>query len=104
MKNVFRMFMALCLAIPLAGIALGQETTGNIKGTVKDPNGAAVQNANVSATNNQRTWTTTTDVQGEYHFQQLPVGIYVLSVSSTGFAEAKRENIPVELGRTLQVT
>jgi hypothetical protein len=82
---------------------MGQETTGNIKGTVRDANGAAIPNADVSATNPQRTWTTTTDQQGEYQFQQLPPGRYVVSVTAKGFSEAKREDVPVELGRTLQV-
>lgn len=103
MKSVLRLFMTLCLAIALGGIALGQETTGNIRGTVKDANGAAVPNATVTATNPQRSWTTPTDDQGTYEFQQLPPGVYVVSVSASGFSDAKRENIPVELGRTLQV-
>jgi hypothetical protein len=103
MKSVVRLFISLCLAIALGGIAVAQETTGNIRGTVKDPNGAAVANATVTATNAQRAWTTTTDGQGEYQFQQLPPGTYVVSVSASGFADAKREDIPVELGRTLQV-
>jgi len=103
MKSVFKFLMTLCLAIALGGIAIGQETTGNIRGVVKDANGAAVPNATVTATNAQRTWTTTTDDQGEYQFRQLPPSSYVVSVAASGFADAKREDIPVELGRTLQV-
>jgi hypothetical protein len=33
MKSVLRLFITLCLAITLGGIAMGQETTGNIRGT-----------------------------------------------------------------------
>jgi hypothetical protein len=103
MKGVLRVFIGLCLVLALGGIAMGQETTGNIRGSVQDANGAAIPNATVTATNPQRTWTTTTDHQGEYQFQQLPPANYVVSVSASGFSSAKRENIPVELGRTLQV-
>jgi hypothetical protein len=103
MKSVLRLFITLCLAMALGGIAMGQETTGNIRGSVKDANGAAVPSATVTATNTQRTWTTTTDDQGTYEFQQLPPGQYVVAVTASGFSEAKRESIPVELGRTLQV-
>jgi hypothetical protein len=89
----------LCLGVS----AFGQETTGNIRGTVKDPNGSVVPNAAVTATNAQRSFSTTADSQGVYEFQQLPPGRYVVSVTAAGFGEVKREDIPVELGRTLQV-
>jgi hypothetical protein len=103
MKNVLRGVMTLCLAFALGGIAMGQETTGNIRGTVKDPNGGVVANATVTATNQQRSFTATTDGQGTYDFVQLPPGRYTVSASASGFSEAKREDIPVELGVTLQV-
>jgi carboxypeptidase family protein/TonB-dependent receptor-like protein len=102
MKSGLRLFMTLCLAIALCGIAMGQETTGNIRGTVRDANGAAVPNATVTATNPQRSWTVTTDDQGVYEFQQLPPGDYVVSANASGFSETKREGVPVELGRTIQ--
>src|SRR5882762_10034453 len=95
--------LALSLVLCLAASAFGQETTGNIRGTVKDPNGAAVPNAAVTATNTQRSFTTTTDSAGTYEFQQLPPNRYTVSATASGFAEVKREDVPVELGRTLQV-
>jgi hypothetical protein len=61
--------------ICLATTAYTQETTGNIRGIVKDPNGAAVNNANVTATNLQRSYTTTTDSAGAYEILQLPPGL-----------------------------
>ena len=102
-KHVPRLLMGMVLFAMLATAAFAQETTGNIRGTVKDPNGAVVPNASVTATNPQRSFTTTTDGQGVYEFMQLPPGRYVVSVTASGFGEVKREDIPVELGRTLQV-
>jgi len=93
----------MALLAVLAAAAFAQETTGNIRGTVKDPNGAAVPNATVTATNPQRSYTTTTDGAGMYEFMQLPPSRYVVSVAAAGFGEVKREDVPVELGRTLQV-
>jgi hypothetical protein len=95
--------LMLALVLSLGVSAFGQETTGNIRGTVKDPNGAAVANSTVTAKNPQRSFTTTTDEQGTYEFAQLPPGRYVVSASASGFSEVKREDVPVELGRTLQV-
>jgi hypothetical protein len=103
LKSVARLLVSMALLAILATAAFAQETTGSIRGTVKDPNGAVVPNATVTATNPQRSFTTTTDGQGAYELQQLPPGLYVVSVSASGFGEVKREDIPVELGRTLQV-
>jgi hypothetical protein len=104
MKTNFR-YLTLILAVVLASFVgvFAQETTGNIRGTVKDPNGAVVPNAAVTATNNQRTFTATTNDEGNYEFQQLPPGNYVITATGTGFGTTKRSDVPVELGRTLQV-
>lgn len=103
MRTIKLLLCAAVLAMSLAASGFGQETTGRIKGTVKDANGAAVPNATVTAKNNQRSWTTTTDGQGTYEFQQLAPGDYSVGVSATGFSDSRRDNVPVELGRTLQV-
>ncbi|HXD31159.1 MAG TPA: carboxypeptidase regulatory-like domain-containing protein [Pyrinomonadaceae bacterium] len=98
-----RFLLSMALLAMFATAAFGQETTGNIRGTVKDPNGGVVPNATVTATNPQRSFTATTDSEGTYEFMQLPPNRYTVSVTATGFAEAKRTDVPVELGRTLQV-
>src|SRR5438046_1461484 len=102
-RNVYNMLLSVVVLALLATAAYSQETTGTIRGTVKDANGAAVPNATVTATNQQRTFTTTTDSDGSYEFQQLPPNRYTVTVTAIGFAETKRTDVPVELGRTLQV-
>lgn len=86
-----------------SALAAAQEVTGNIQGEVKDQNGAVVPNATVTASAGQRTLTATTDSKGEYRFSNLQPGVYTVSVTAGGFSELKRENITVELGKTLQV-
>ena len=44
-RTAFLMSLVLCLAV----VAFGQETTGSIEGTVKDPTGAAVPNGSSEA-------------------------------------------------------
>jgi hypothetical protein len=83
--------------------AFAQETTGNIQGTVKDPTGAVVAGATVTATNAQRTFNATTNEGGEYNFNNLQPGQYTITATGAGFGTISRENVPVELGRTLQV-
>jgi hypothetical protein len=80
-----------------------QEVTGNIEGTLKDPSGAVIPNATVTAANAQRTFTATTNEEGMYRFNNLQPGLYTVTATNTGFGSVKRDDVTVELGRTLQV-
>ena len=82
---------------------MGQETAGNIRGTVKDANGAAIPNATVTATNPQRTWTTTTDDQRRVSVSAAaPAPVCGKRRRWRSFSKASGKT-SVELGRTLQV-
>jgi hypothetical protein len=101
----FIMLLAIALS-PLGNLAkafASQEVTGSIQGQVKDPSGAVVSGATVTATSGQRAFTATTDDSGVYRFTNLPPTIYTITVSAAGFSNTNRENITVEIGRTLQV-
>jgi hypothetical protein len=80
-----------------------QEVTGNVQGEVKDPTGAVISNATVTAASQQRTFTATTDESGMYRFNNLLPGVYTITATASGFSKVSRENITVEIGRTLQV-
>jgi Carboxypeptidase regulatory-like domain/TonB-dependent Receptor Plug Domain len=86
-----------------ATLAAAQEVTGNIQGDVKDQSGAVVPNATITATSGQRTLTTTSDSEGRYRFNNLQPGVYILSLTAAGFSDLKRDNVTVEIGKTLQV-
>jgi hypothetical protein len=86
-----------------SALAAAQEVTGNIQGEVKDPSGAVVPNVTITATSGQRTLNTTTDSNGVYRFQNLQPGVYSLTATASGFAELRRDNVTVEIGKTLQV-
>src|SRR5688572_17865327 len=102
-RDLNSIFVSLALLLTFALGAYAQETTGSIQGTVKDPNGAVIPNATVSVVGTQRTLTASTNDGGEYSFTSLPPGTYNVEVAAPGFGTLRRENIPVELGRTLQV-
>ena len=90
---------ALLLSVPLA---LGQITSGDLGGNVLDPTGAALPNATVVATNDATgaETTTTTTSGGQYHFANLPVGTYTLTVTAAGFAKAQVKGVNVVLNQT----
>ncbi|MBZ5527164.1 MAG: carboxypeptidase regulatory-like domain-containing protein [Acidobacteriia bacterium] len=77
-----------------------QETTGGLQGTVKDPSGAVVPNAQVIVTGSSLVGSkeATTDASGYYRFANLPPGTYSLTVTAKGFRTVKREGLTLEVG------
>ena len=78
---------------------------GNISGTVKDPSGAVIPGATVTATNTETgdKQTVTTNDSGVYSFQNLPVGRYNLDVSVSGFRPYRRSSIRIDVNSALLV-
>ena len=78
----------------------GQETTGGMQGTVKDPSGAVVPNASVSVTTPTLVGSkeVLTDAAGYYRFANLPPGNYTIVVKAQGFDTLKREDVVLEVG------
>ncbi len=72
-----------------------QGTTGQISGTVTDPNGAVVSGASVKATNIDTNFTreTTSNNEGVFSIQLLPVGKYTVEISGQNFRQFKAETI-----------
>jgi hypothetical protein len=74
--------------------ALAQSlTSGDIAGTISDPSGAVVPNANVTLKSNDsgETQTRTTNQQGAYRFSLLSPGTYTISVSAPGFQAVQQQ-------------
>ncbi|HKS11336.1 MAG TPA: carboxypeptidase regulatory-like domain-containing protein [Pyrinomonadaceae bacterium] len=71
----------------LVGVHAQSSTTGNITGTVRDPQGAAVPKAEVTVTEEKTgaTRTVTANDDGFYNFNSLPAGVYTISTSPSGF-------------------
>jgi carboxypeptidase family protein len=97
----FGMF-AVCLFSVLLLVAnmFGQETTGGLQGTVKDPSGAVVAKAHVELTGSAQAGAKSldTDNSGYYRFANLSPGVYIVTVKAAGFSELKREGINIEVG------
>src|SRR6185437_3544288 len=74
----------LALGIPAAR---AQVLYGSIVGTVTDPSGAVVPNADVKAVNPQtgETRDTKTDSAGRYTLGNVLPGVYEIHVTATGF-------------------
>ena len=118
MRKNFKFIMMLSLVFCLTAVAFGQETTGNIEGTVKDQTGGVVPNVTItiSSTKGTASGTTTTGVttgfrrtlttneEGFFRVLQVPPGAYdIVTTATSGFAEARYENVTVAIGQTTQL-
>ncbi len=99
-------FWNVVFAVVLACLsASAQQTTGNIRGTVSDPSGAVVQNASVTAHQEETglARTATTDGSGNYLLLELPVGHYRLEITATGFQKYLQDGISLDVNETAAV-
>jgi Carboxypeptidase regulatory-like domain len=101
-------FLKACvclLAILVSGVASFAQTTGTLRGTVKDPSGAVIPGATVTATQEGTNVArkTPSDQSGDYEFAVLPVGRYTLQTEAPGFNTAIQKDIEVTLGHVIVV-
>ncbi len=87
------------LLLTLAG-AHAQTFRGAINGTVADPSGAVVPKAKVVAENTATAieHATIATSDGQFAFQDLPLGLYKVTVTANGFATSTTDNIAVSAG------
>lgn len=83
---------ALCLLLLIIS-ASGQGTTGQIAGTVIDPNGALIAGANITATDIATNYTrdASTGDNGSFAIQLLPPGRYRIEITAPNFAKTTVE-------------
>ncbi len=88
------------LSVIAAFAVSAQEQTGQLSGVVSDSTGSAVPEASVVATSDRlpNGVSQTTDAQGRYIFANLPVGIYTITITKTGFQKTIQHNVDVRLG------
>ncbi|MEO8574304.1 MAG: carboxypeptidase-like regulatory domain-containing protein, partial [Pyrinomonadaceae bacterium] len=111
-KHLSSAFMLLTLACCFTLSAFGQETTGSIEITTRDPNSAIVPNVAVTITSSTTGTsstsgfrrTVTTDQDGFARVIQIPPGSYNITAAATaGFAEKILPGVQVALGRATPV-
>jgi hypothetical protein len=91
----------LLLSCAGAFTAFAQSDRGTVTGTVKDPSGAVVSGAAVTATNASTgaVHTTTTSGEGDYTLSELPAGSYKITVAVAGF-KTSNQNVTVAVQET----
>jgi len=96
-----RPISVLLLFASLCAIASAQDPTGTLEGRITDPSSALVAGADVNVTNPQTGLTRTVKSSGDgaFHFSNLPVGEYTLTVNAAGFARFSASSIRLDIGQ-----
>lgn len=96
-------FLLVTLGFLLLSLAPAeaQRTTGTLRGQVLDPQGAAVPDAKVSATNQDTKVSsdTTTTSAGTYNFPSLVPGLYTVNIEAKGFRGIIQKDVLVVADR-----
>src|SRR6266540_3978049 len=90
------MMMLFIFSMPV----MAQATTGELKGTVVDQNGAAVPGATVTAKNDDTGIETTVTAGGDggYDFPRLAPGKYTITAEGAGFKKTVTTGVTVSVG------
>ena len=99
--SLLKAHAATLLLFASALIVCAQQSTGSLKGTVKDQLGALVVDATVvikDGKNSERT--ATTDANGIYEFRSLAPGRYDLTITAAGFNLLEEKNVELRAGKT----
>jgi hypothetical protein len=85
--------------------ATAQTYTATLTGTVADPQGSAIHDAKVVATNTgtKLEYTAKTSDSGVYTIPFLPVGNYVITVEASGFKKLTSNPVELEVNQTARI-
>src|SRR4029077_17695970 len=105
MKFLGKLTLTLLLAgllVPPAIQLMAQTVRGVLTGTVTDPSGAVVAGASVVATETQTgvKSATLTSSAGSYRFPELPLGVYTVEITQSGFKTATINKVVVQVNTT----
>jgi outer membrane receptor protein involved in Fe transport len=97
---LFAVALLVCMVGALVPVAYSQETTGGIRGYVKDTSGATIAKAEVELSSPAllASKNAETDSSGFFYFQLLPPGDYTVTVTSSGFRGYRRSGISISVG------
>ena len=104
-KSLYWIVVFAFLLALLPGRRMSASVTASISGTVKDATGASIPGATVTATDTGTgiSQTRTTNAQGFYSFQELPLGSYVVTVEQKGFKEYQQNGLVLDVNEARTV-
>jgi hypothetical protein len=98
--------MSVVCLFASAGAAAGQETAAGFVGRVTDESGAVLPGVTVTVTSpalQAPSMTEITDAQGEYRLIPLPIGVYAVEYTLSGFQSLRRQDVRLNTGVQLRL-
>jgi len=98
-------FLLLVGVLGVLQPAWSQEVTASIVGTITDPSGAPLKDADVTATDTDRgtVLATKTNDAGAYNITRVPVGNYSVKITAPGFQSAVQSGVTLVLNQTARI-
>ncbi len=107
LKGSTRLVFLFAATAVCAGIAFGQaqSNAADLQGVVRDPNGATVKGATVTARNlgTNISRTATTNDEGAYQLINLPPGAYEVAAAAQGFSKAVIPSVTLTVGQRAEL-
>ena len=97
--------MVVCL-FSLPGPAMGQEAPAGFLGRVTDESGAVLPGVTVTVTSPSLqvpSMTEVTDAQGEYRMIPVPIGVYAVEYTLSGFQTLRQQDVRLSTGVQLRL-
>lgn len=106
LNRVRGFWLSLAVILTLGwGPSAQAQVTASIKGLITDPSGATVPSARVTVQNMETgvLRNAVSDGYGRYLVLALPVGLYEVTVSKSGFQDSKRSGIELNVGQEANI-
>ena len=105
-RSILRLILCLATWMACAVFSAGaQDGTTSLEVLVEDAGGARITNAQVVLFNPENGFRATakTDASERVHFAMLAPGLYAVTVSAPGMAEATQTGLPLHVGGSMQL-
>src|SRR5882724_6240377 len=104
-RRITSLLMLAAMLTSSIAVSYAQTATATIVGTVLDPQGAVVANANIVARNVDTgiERSTKSTSEGLYRFGNLPPGVYDVRVAAQGFSKAEAKAVKLQVGEQRDV-
>ena len=105
MRMQGRVFLVVIIVSASLTLLTAQTYQGRIEGTVTDPSGAVLAQAQITVTNTSTgvSRKLATNGTGEYVAPDLEPGVYTVSAEMTGFKKGVSNAVVLEVGRDIRV-
>ncbi len=103
--QVLAWMLLLWVLVSVAVVPVQAQVTGSVSGYIKDPSGAAVPGANLTAKSveQQLTRSTQSNAEGFFNLLAMPPGTYEISAEASGFQKQIQKDVRLTVGENLRL-